>query len=65
MNRQETLLPNTRALTRATVEVMRYQGKILVRYRDHQGMTERQTFNDADQAMHQFWAYAERLRRKE
>lgn len=48
MIRQETLLPGTRALPRATVETCRYHGRYLVRYRNMAGVTFRRFFPDAD-----------------
>lgn len=48
MIRQETLLPGTRALPRATVETAVYHGRYLVRYRNAAGVTYRRSFPDAD-----------------
>lgn len=50
MIRQETLLPGTRALPRATVETCRYHGRYLVRYRTQAGVTYRRFFPDPDAA---------------
>jgi len=48
--RQQTLLPHTRALPAGSVETSRYQGKILIRYRHLDGMTERRQFTEPKEA---------------
>ena len=50
MNRQETLLPHTRALPAGCVETSRYHGKILIRYRHLDGMSERRQFTEPEEA---------------
>ncbi len=51
--KQETLLPGTRALLRATIQFERHRGKILIRYRDPQGNTWQRHFTDPEEA-HKF-----------
>lgn len=50
MKHQENQLPGTRALPSGCVESTRYQGRILIRYRHLDGMTERQQFTQPDEA---------------
>ena len=61
MKHQENLLPGTRALPAGCVESTRHEGKILVRYRHLDGMTERQSFTDANQADNFFQNSCNRL----
>jgi len=61
MKRQETLLPNTRALPTGCVESTRHQGKILVRYRHLDGITERREFTQGEEANTFFQTCCNRL----
>lgn len=62
MKQREALLPGTDALGSGTVEWVRWRGKILVRYRDDDGSTQRRTFTERDKAHEFFAACVEKLK---
>ena len=66
MKPHEALLPHTEALSSATGEIRRYNGKWLVRFRWHDGAVTRRTFphNQLDNAFALFLEWSDRLRRE-
>lgn len=59
---RESLLPDTEALSRETVEFHKRGRGFLVRYRNRDGAVYRQVTTDADEAGALFWEWVARIR---
>jgi hypothetical protein len=59
---QENLLPDTKAITRGTIEMHEYRGKWLVRYKDLDGNVYRDTYETADVGFPVFLKYVDQCR---
>lgn len=59
---EETLLPGTRMIPRATLQWESYRGKELVRFRHHNGIVHRGLFESPAEAEHFFFVQLEKLK---
>lgn len=61
---QESLLPDTKAIKKATVEIGRYRKGFLVRYKNGAGYVTQREFKacEGDDANSFFWKQVEKLR---